>query len=157
MTVSIAEAITWDGRGATLLLFVVAAADAPAMRPVNAGWLPREMRTYDLEDAEGLLGGRVVREFDLRYDTVPEPLGDCVTSWLRAAVDAGAELAWFAFEGSFHFDDLLTPDIAEQVFGVAADTGEIAIAIDDDYRTGPDWVAVLERFRTRARLPAPLG
>lgn len=154
--VSVAEAITWDGRGATLLLFVVAAADAPTVHPVNHMWLPREVRTYDLEDAEELLGGRVVRELDVRYDAVPEPLGDCVTAWLRAAVGAGAELAWFAFEGSFHFEHLLTPDIAGQVFGIA-DAGAIALALDDDHRKGPDWVAVLDRFRRAARLPAPLA
>lgn len=95
----------------------------------------------------------MLQELDLLYDDVPEPLVDCVTSWLRAAVDAGAELAWFAFEGSFHFDHLLAPDLARQVFGIA-DPGEIALGIDDHYRNGPDWVAVIDRFRRAARLPA---
>jgi hypothetical protein len=141
------EAITWLGPDAVLCLFVVGEAAVVSQAPVVTGAeAPRAVKSYYLEDPDECLGGRVVYEHDLVFSAVPGNLESVVRSWLDAAVDAGAEVAWFAFEGSFHLDHLLTRDIADQVYGVA-DAGGLATALDDSRREGDIWALELEDRR----------
>jgi hypothetical protein len=65
-------------------------------------------------------------------------------------MDAGAELAWFGFEGSFNYEHLLTPDIARQIYAVVDSIGA-ATSLEDGSRDLPEWH---ERVgRARAQLP----
>ncbi|MEU0094888.1 hypothetical protein [Kribbella sp. NPDC006257] len=138
------EAITWLGTEAVLCLFVVGDAAVVSQAPVVSGVeAPRVVKSYYLDDPDARLGGRVVYEHDLVFSAVPANLESLVRTWLDAAVDAGAELAWFAFEGSFHFDHLLTPDVADQVYGIA-DASGLATALDDAHRASDLWTRALE-------------
>lgn len=55
------------------------------------------------------LAVRSCREYDLIYDEVPRDLDSILAARIAAAILAGADLAWFGFEGSFDFEHILTP------------------------------------------------
>ncbi len=77
---------------------------------------PLRVRTFTLQEGEGrhLLGARVCTEYGLLYTCVPADAAQIVTEVLSEALSAGSILAWGAFEGSFHFDHLLTAHIVDE-------------------------------------------
>lgn len=147
MTDALVEALTWSVTAAELCLFTVSNAAKP-LEPSGGGTPPTEIRHYDLDAPDGAMDGLHVEEFDLVYPTVPDDLETVVESWLSGAVAAGAVVAWFGFEGSFHFDHLLTPDTARQIYG-AADREEVHLALDDVRRQAADWAAKLTGLRAQ--------
>jgi hypothetical protein len=147
------NAVSWSGRGVTLSLFAVFPADASvtSLESVGGEVQPRAVRQYLLEDLDRRLGGRQCCEYDLAFDAVPPDTEALVSVWLAAALDAGAEFAWFAFEGSFDFDHILTGDVASQVFAVGS-KASIDVAVDDRARTAAGWAAKVTAARERAGL-----
>lgn len=139
-------ALSWSGRDTMLSLFVAFPGDPTHVLPPDRRSQPDAVRTYELEDLDGRLPGLSVVEYDLTFDAPPPDLEAVVRGWLQMAIAAGASLAWFAFEGSFDFEHLLTPDIADQIYAVATPEGE-ELALADDRREGPDWVRSLEAAR----------
>ncbi len=143
------EALSWSGSDATLILFTVWSSDSGGPVSVHgSGTVPLAGKPYRLEDPERRLGSREVYEYDLVFDSVPHDIERVVTSWLAAVIDAGAEVGWFAFEGSFDFGHLLTDDVARQVFAVA-DRRALSLALDDERREGREWTEELEVVRDR--------
>ncbi|MEV5556620.1 hypothetical protein AB0L44_23450 [Nonomuraea wenchangensis] len=47
--------------------------------------------------------------------------------------------------GSFHFSKLLTPDIANLVYGVCASGSPVELALEAEERAGERWREVLQR------------
>jgi len=155
----LSEAVSWSGVDVSLILFVVWGFDPGSSAPTGgSSSLPRDVKIYRLEDPERRLGARELYEYDLVFDELPPDFDQIVTSWLRAALEAGAEAAWFAFEGSFDFEHLLTADIANQVFALA-DANGIFLALEDGRREGRAWLDVVEAVRDRrlTRLGAERG
>lgn len=145
-------ALSWSGRDAMLSLFVAFPRNGATHLVAPDGVSqPGSVRTYDLEDSDERLPALSFVEFDLTYNDPPPDLDLVVHGWLQAAMSAGASLAWFAFEGSFDFEHLLTPDIADQIYAVATPDDE-ALALVDELREGPDWVALLDAVRRNAGL-----
>jgi len=79
-----------------------------------------------------------VIEYDAIFASVPDRFAEYVAGCLSEAVNAGALVAWFAFEGSFHFDNLLTPEICSQVYGVG-DRAGIALVTAADQLASVGW------------------
>lgn len=145
---TIYDALAWSGSGATLSMFVVARAqEAPSLDLVSARSSPTRVRAYRLDDDAGILGGFAVFEYDAQFADVPEDLEAYLKSCLRDAIRHGAIVAWFAFEGSFDFECLLTPEIAAQVYAVADDDG-VAIATDAQLES-EGWRARVAEARQR--------
>lgn len=160
------EAISWNGVSVELCLFTVWPAHVEPREPDLPPGLevPELLRAYTLQDETGALPGRLVREFDLVFDLVPANLEEVIRGWLTSVVEQGAIVAWFGFEGSFDFEHLLTPDLADQVFGVA-DANLVATTIDDYARSTAHWVNTLSDVRGRSlstsqaavALPSPMN
>lgn len=145
------RALTWSGKNAILSLFVITGADqAPPLTP-PARYAPEVLRTYRLEDAEGRLGERNLFEYDLIWEGLPERIAELVDAWIRSAIEQGADLAWFGFEGSFDFEHLFSRSVAPQIFafGIAS---EVHSALEDAYRLSDRWAEKLEEVRNRLRL-----
>ncbi|TCC48815.1 hypothetical protein E0H75_19780 [Kribbella capetownensis] len=143
------EGIGWLPSKVILSLFVVGADDVVRRPPGSVNLVnPIEVKSYCMEDPDRELGDRAVYEHDLIFDAVPDALETVVTGWLGAAVDAGAEVAWFGFEGSFHFDNLLTGGVAGELYGVA-DVSGVVTALDDERRNNEAWTRQVEDFRMR--------
>lgn len=145
------DAITWAGRGATLSLFAIfpAGLDAEIRRPSRDA-LSR-VKTYHLEDVDERLRGRTCSEYDLSFDELPLNLESVVLAWLDAALAAGADIAWFAFEGSFDFDHVLTADVASQVFAMGSQRS-IELAFDDRTRLAAGWATRVVDLREQVGL-----
>lgn len=137
-----------------LSLFVVS--PSAAVPPLDVGDRPdlHALRTYELEDVIGVIGGQHLYEYDLVWKDFPPDLERIVTESLVAALQQGATVAWFAFEGSFSFEYLLHPNIANDIYAVAAGD-DVWLAVDDDYRSCGDWQRLLTELR-ESRLGAGL-
>ena len=139
------DAVSWSGTDVTLILFVGwESGHGPALPPAESGTAPGAYRTHPLEDLDHRLPDTELYEYDLVFDRLPTDLSTVVTAWLTAVRDGGSKVAWFAFEGSFDFEHLLTADIAPQVFGIADPSG-VQLALEDDRRQSSEWVSVVER------------
>ena len=125
----IANALTWSGSGATLSMFVVSKGRSLLELVLSLEPAPIRTRMYTLDDEDNVLSGQSVFEYDFVFTEVPSNLDAVLTQCLRAARAAGAEVAWFGFEGSFDFGCLLTEETANQTYAVADSEG-MALASD---------------------------
>lgn len=153
---TIADALAWSGTDATLSMFVVSKGRL-LLDPATLVLEPVPIRTgtYALEDVDHVLRDRSVVEYDLVFAEVPPDLDVLVTRCLRAARDSGAEVAWFGFEGSFHFDHLLKPEIANQIYAVM-DAEGVALASNATL-SSKAWADRVVRAGERARAGSTLG
>lgn len=135
---SLDELIAWSGSGAVLSLFMVVPPTVELELTMSAaGYVPNEVRRYEMESA-GSTGELRIFEYDAHFDVVPAHLSAYLAACLDEALGCGAVVAWFGFEGSFHFDHLLTPSIAEQIYGVA-DASGIALVTEAVQLTDDGW------------------
>ena len=152
----VVDGVSWSGSSVAFLLFVVAdkaEIAAEAVSVLQLDLLPDSVvRVYDLEDEGRILGGRRTFEVDTTVNELPPDLPSYLRSRLSQALAAGVEVAWFGFEGSFNFNDIFTPYIADQIFGVAH-AGRISLALEDDEILSGDWrdfiVGIGEALRGR--------
>jgi hypothetical protein len=132
----------------TLSLFAVYTEELPVGDQTGLTLPGHRLRTYVLDDEDRVLGGRTVVEYDVHLSSLPLNLGGCLSMLLAWAHSSGAVVAWFGFEGSFHFDHLLTGDIANQVYALV-DAEGVALADSQDL-TSAFWRARVERAGVRA-------
>jgi len=139
-------ALSWSGTSATVSLFVISPREqAPEFDVAGLPGHPR-LQSYDIDDEVGALGGMHLYEYDLVWPELPADLQGAVQGSLEWSLRTDSLLAWCAFEGSFDFEYLLHPDVATQVYGVAA--GEaIRLALDDDFRASDEWQQLLADLR----------
>ncbi|MBK6727212.1 MAG: hypothetical protein IPG63_08145 [Xanthomonadales bacterium] len=145
---SIADAIAWSGSGATLSMFVVSTESSLldlAALPLEPA--PTQTQTYVLDDEDDVLSERRVVEYDLSFRDVPPNIEALITRCLQAARAAGAEVAWFGFEGSFDFGYLLSPEIANQIYAVMDSEG-VSLASDETLASDA-WVHRIVRAGAR--------
>lgn len=146
---TVEKALTWSGSQATLSLFVVAKSK-PDLKLSWESIQPIRVCSYDLEDVAGTLKGRQVFEYDAVFETIPARLNQYLLSCLEEAMNKGAELAWFGFEGSFDYEHLLAPEIATQIYGLS-DTAGAAIAVEDQELDSDAWRKRVAAARGRIR------
>jgi hypothetical protein len=150
---SIPDALEWSGSGATISLFLVTEASTPPALDADFKIQPPRSRTYHLEDEGARLPGRNVFEYDFVFSGLPPDYESTFCGLLDSARRAGALVAWLGFEGSFDFEFLLSPEIANQVYGLVDSEG-VAIA-DDATLHSADWRERVVRAGDRLRR-APL-
>lgn len=142
--------LRWSVGRASLSLFVgFPVEESPRIFAPSDVASPSAIKQYRLEDDQRRYPSFGWREFDLTFADVPENLDAVVSTWLEGAIEAGCVVAWFAFEGSFDFNRVLTPDIAADIYG-AATAGAVYLALDDERRASVEWAATLLRIRRAA-------
>ena len=140
------SAVAWSGSDVTLSMFVISShAAAPPVELQNR-CIPDRLRTYELDDEADVLGGQHLHEYDFVWKDLPSGLDEIVTACLTSALRDDAVVAWFGFEGSFDFRFLLHPDIAGQIYAVAADE-TVKLAFGDEYRSSDEWRRLLAELR----------
>jgi hypothetical protein len=116
----------------------------------SGGTAPVEVQTYLLErDDPGWFPHPVVTEYDLVFDELPADLHAYLAHCLRVGCAAGGTVVWLGFEGSFHFDHVLTDVSAPQTYGVGAPGVDPVAAPDLPALRTPGWRAVIRSFRDR--------
>jgi hypothetical protein len=142
----VAEALTWDGVRCVISVFVVTTAKAALQADFRDGEIaPSQVKVYDLTADEDYLPGRHVFEYDLIFDTVPEELEAYLEACLHRACE-GAVVAWLAFEGSFSYDYLLAPEVADQIYGVCTPGTRAELALEEDVLASEQWRKILQRY-----------
>ncbi len=149
------DALTWSGSGAVVSVFVATPVGTdPALDLVVGDIRPSSTSVFRLEQDPPRPWPRLdVDEFDAGFDALPAGLDDYVGTVLQRALDLGAVVAWCAFEGSFHFEHLLTDDVAQQVYAVAAPEVGVCVRLDDAARTHPAWLWVVRSARAAPGIP----
>ncbi len=144
---SFEAAVAWTGTESTLIVFAVGdTADVSVPEHLTQ---PDALSVYPLDQDEGAdPAWSPCREYDVTYDRLPSDVAAVVHGLLSSAVANGARLAWAAFEGSFAFDHLLTPDVASQVYGLAYPDG-VEVAVDDAVRASAGWADRVAVARAR--------
>jgi hypothetical protein len=145
------DAFASMGNGTTISLFVVIVGEKPALRMSFAYDRPEEVRVYALEDELGLLPNASVIEYDAYFNQPPRALREYMIECLREAMSAGAVVAWFGFEGSFHFEHVLDPELASSFPGVA-DCAGIAVATEEAEIRSDAWRTRIAEARARLLL-----
>lgn len=134
------EAIAWSG-SATVLVFVIGAGDTPLPREAFhvAGLVPDDFLPFPLESAPEPLERLGVVSYDLTFEDTALDLRDYTRACLERVCADGPAVAWAAYEGSFHYDHILTPDVAEQVYGYCVSGAGPVVEWDGDVLRGEDW------------------
>ncbi|MFE2872137.1 hypothetical protein [Embleya sp. NPDC059259] len=142
------QALRWDGVDAMVSLFAVHPRTAPAVAgPLVPDPAPVAVGVHVLHDADAVLPGLVVVECDLTYERLPADLAALLTGILEQACADGAVLAWLGFEGSFHFEHLLTADIADQIYGVCSNDLGPRLAPTRAVRRDEHWRTTISTYR----------
>ncbi|MEU5724236.1 hypothetical protein ABZ783_20730 [Micromonospora sp. NPDC047738] len=114
------------------------------------GTAPAEVQTYLLErDDPDSFPYAWVTEYDLVFDELPADLDAYLVHCLGVACAAGDSVVWLGFEGSFHFDNVLTDAIAPQIYGVGAPGREPVVAPDLETLKTPAWRLIVRSFGSR--------
>lgn len=146
----LAAALSWSGIDVTLSMFTISS--KPISLPhLSINSAPHEVKTHELSVPAGIMNGLRLFEHDLIWPAVPDGLAGIVTRCLSVSLEQGALVAWFALEGSFSFDYLLHPDVAHQIYAVAA-SGTISLALADDIRHSQSWKHLLSGLRGQLQL-----
>jgi hypothetical protein len=134
------EALHWDGFSPRVSLFLVSSSATEI--DFSQAWAdrPRQVELYRLVDDNDPGRIRVVYEYDFDFDTLPVNLTPQLEACLNMACRNPGSVAWLAFEGSFHFDHLLTGDIADQVYGLCSYGDAPLVVVEDE----PESKALLE-------------
>jgi len=140
------DAISWSGSGVTISVFALIDCGATPDFTMKSSYSPR-VRSYVLERDGAEVELPEVIEYDLNFSSPPVGIGLYLESCLVSACDAGAAVAWLAFEGSFSYDHLLTHEVADQVYGVCARGERAHIVLDDDKLVGQEWRDTVGRYR----------
>ncbi|MFE5483657.1 hypothetical protein [Streptomyces sp. NPDC056527] len=77
--------------------------------------------------------------YDIDFDDVSLDLREYTRAALRRVCADTRAVAWAAFEGSFHYDELLTDQVAHQVYGYCATGAEPVVEWDTAALRGEEW------------------
>lgn len=117
---------------ATVTVFVVGAGNEP-LPPATfrlAGLAPDEVRPFMPREQPAAIASLGLMSYDLTFHDTSLTLSTYTGEALGRLCADGRAVAWAGFEGSFHYDHLLTEDIASSVYGYCASGAEPVVARD---------------------------
>ncbi|MEV3973488.1 hypothetical protein AB0K68_36045 [Streptomyces sp. NPDC050698] len=117
---------------AMVTVFVVGAGNEP-LPPKTfhlAGLVTDEVRPYMLQEQPAALASLGLMSYDLTFHDTSLALSTYTCEVLRRLCADGRAVAWAGFEGSFHYDHLLTEDVASSVYGYCVSGSEPVVAWD---------------------------
>ncbi|MFB9578256.1 hypothetical protein [Streptomyces yanii] len=117
---------------AVVTLFVIGAGNEP-LPPETfrlAGLAPDEVRPFTLQEQPAAIASLGLMSYDLIFHDTSLALATYTCEALRRLCADSRAVAWAGFEGSFHYDHLLTEDIASSVYGYCASGAEPVVAGD---------------------------
>ena len=135
------RAIMWTGVDAMVSMFVASRIScSPHLNfRRHKKWDIKKETVYLMEDPDGVMPDHSVYEHDFALESIPDDLEGFLRCCIEDALTNGAEVAWCAFEGAFHFWHLLEPEFAASVYAVGDSEG-VCIAFDKEKRTSEEWI-----------------
>ncbi|WP_406004925.1 hypothetical protein OG440_01185 [Streptomyces sp. NBC_00637] len=142
---------------ATVTVFVIGAGNEP-LRPTAfrlAGLEPDEVHPFIPSEQPRTIAPFGLVSYDLTFHDTSLDLHVYTHEVLRRLCADGRAIAWAGFEGSFHYDHLLTEDIASSVYGYCVSGTEPEVAWSFAILRGAAWKKRIAG--TRATLEGLLG
>jgi hypothetical protein len=141
------DALFWNGSEAMISLFLLTDQDSPPeLNFTTDSCSPDSVRSFTVEDEAHVIGELNMYSYDLVFEVLPPDALGYLEEVLRRTSEEG-RVAWLGFEGHFHFDHLLTDDMARHVYGVCGHGGTPHVVLDQREMAGPDWVETIRRHR----------
>ncbi|WP_329376637.1 hypothetical protein OG625_03810 [Streptomyces sp. NBC_01351] len=138
------ETLCWRGP-ASVNVFVVGAGNTPLPAEAFhlAGLVPDDMLPFVLMEQPAAVEPFGLISYDLDFEDTSLDLREYTRAALARLCEDHRAVAWAGFEGSIHYDHLLTDEVARQIYGYCASGTEPVIEWD---------LATLRTERWRRRL-----
>ncbi|WP_217241713.1 hypothetical protein [Streptomyces sp. AC555_RSS877] len=126
---------------AMVTVFVIGAGNEPLPPQAFqlAGLVPDEVHPFMLMEQPTAIAPLGLMSYDLTFRDTSLPLHVYTRETLRRLCADGRAVAWAGFEGSFHYDHLLTEDMASSVYGCCVSGAEPEVARDFTILRGAAW------------------
>lgn len=143
MAGEVLDALCWRGP-ASVNVFVIGSGNTPLPEEAFrlAGMVPDAFLPFPLLEQPEAVERLGLVSYDLDFHDVSLDLRAYTRAALRRVCADGRAVAWAAFEGSFHYDELLSERVAHQVYGYCVTGAEpvvewdIAVLRSDEWRLG---------------------
>ncbi|MGW1022177.1 hypothetical protein ACWD4J_00460 [Streptomyces sp. NPDC002577] len=118
MAGEVQEFLCWRGP-ASVNVFVVGAGNTPLPEEAFhlAGLVPDAVLPFPLMDQPEAIERLGLVSYDLDFDDTSLDLQEYTQAALRRVCEDTRAVAWAAFEASFHYDELLTDQVAHEIYG----------------------------------------
>ncbi|MGO1003637.1 hypothetical protein [Lysobacter sp. CA196] len=144
----VAEALSWSGVDIAIGMYCVyMSCNQEGGEGEKRRLLSESSAKFRLEDECGILKGREVVHYEIKLQQFPDSLAGYLNRCIEWAFADGASFVWFAFEGSFDFEHILTEDVANQIYCICGEDGNTAMALEDDVLLSTEWAAVVAKKR----------
>ncbi|ULR50295.1 hypothetical protein [Streptomyces deccanensis] len=157
---SLREALCWRGP-ASVNVFVLGAGGAPLPEDAFhlAGLVPDAVLAFPLMEPPPAVARLGLVSYDLDFEDTSLDLHVYARAVLRRVCEGTRAVAWTAFEGAFHYDELLTDRVAPQVYGYCVSGGEPVTAWDLTALRSAEWRSRVAEARAavEALLSVPRG
>ncbi|WP_406359381.1 hypothetical protein OID55_41140 [Streptomyces sp. NBC_00715] len=144
----IEEAVCWSGP-AVIILFTLGVSESWLQEDdfTVAAMRPDRVKRYPLgPDPEGQRG--IVQEYDLTFDNIDRDVVPYLRECLQKASTKAEGIAWLGFEGSFHYDNLFTDEVADKIYGYCVPDGAPAAIWDDETLKSDRWKHEIAEVRS---------
>ncbi|MEU1540338.1 hypothetical protein ABZ461_19905 [Actinacidiphila glaucinigra] len=139
-------------------VFVVGAGNTPLPEEAFhlAGMVPDAFLPFPLLEQPEAIEPLGLVSYDLDFDDTSLDLCEYTRAVLKRACADTPAVAWAAFEGTFNYDELLTDQVAHQVYGYCATGTEPVVEWDTAALRGEEWRQRIAKARAAldALLPA---
>ncbi|MFD6300748.1 hypothetical protein ACFWFU_38660 [Streptomyces sp. NPDC060235] len=144
----IEEAVSWSGP-AVIILFTLGSSDSTLQDDEFelSGMKPDNVYAFQLgPDPEGQRG--TVQSYDLTFNDADHDFLSYLRACLQKASTEAEGIAWLGFEGSFHYDNLFTDEVADQIYGYCVPDGAPAAIWDDETLKSDRWKREIAEVRS---------
>ncbi|MFJ6050364.1 hypothetical protein [Streptomyces sp. NPDC092307] len=143
------EELCWAGP-AMVAVFVIGAGNDPLpSQAFNvAGLVPDQVYPFVLEEQPPEIAALGLISYDLTFHTPSLDLHTYTREVLRRLCADGRAVAWAGYEGSFHYDHLLTEDIAHMLYGHCVSGAQPVTSWDRATLRSAAWKECLAEART---------
>ncbi|MEU9225875.1 hypothetical protein AB0D40_16080 [Streptomyces massasporeus] len=149
------DLLCWRGP-ASVNVFVIGSGNTPLPEEAFrlARIVPDALLPFPLLEQPEAIERLGLVSYDIDFDDVSLDLREYTRAVLQRLCDTRS-VAWAAFEGSFHYDELLTDQVAHQVYGYCMAGAEAVVEWDTTALRGEEWR--LRVAEARAALDALLS
>ncbi|MFF0050351.1 hypothetical protein [Streptomyces sp. NPDC005498] len=152
MADEIRDLLCWRGP-VSVNVFVIGAGNTPLPEEAFhlAGMVPDAFLPFPLLEQPEAIERLGPVSYDMDFDDTSLDLREYMGAVLRYVCADTRAVAWAAFEGAFHYDELLTDQVAHQVYGYCT-TGTEPVAEALHHAIEPDNTSRHQRRRIQAVL-----
>jgi hypothetical protein len=130
-------------------VFVLGAGSTPLPKEAFrlAGLVPDAVLAFPLLDPPEAIARLGLVSYDLDFEDTTLDLHGFTRAALRRVCEGRRAVAWAAFEGAFHYEELLTDQVAPQVYGYCVSGTEPVTEWDITALRGEEWRARVVKAR----------